>query len=171
VHNLCSFLSWCVEDRNQSSTSFHSALQISCQCARSLLALPLTPSSWTKKFVTTVPPLEPAPTGCLKDDVDTSPSKERSTKVCGNIGWGPCWRVRWGEIPFFLPAMLMKSAIVRETLPGTGTDILLWSDRKPRWKEVLNSDHLHWRDTKFAPNWQVVHSAQKNTYDFHEFNM
>jgi hypothetical protein len=39
-----------------------------------------------RKFVTMAPPAEPAPTGCLKDDVDTSPSKERSPKVGGSIG-------------------------------------------------------------------------------------
>jgi hypothetical protein len=37
------------------------------------------PSSRPEKFVTMVLPPEPAPTGHLKDDVDTSLSKEHSS--------------------------------------------------------------------------------------------
>jgi hypothetical protein len=65
----------------------------------------------------------------------------------------------------------LKPDLFWEPLPGASMDILLWPDRKPGWKEELNSDHLHWRDTKFVQNQWVVQSAQKNAYDFHEFNM
>jgi hypothetical protein len=39
-----------------------------------------------QKIVTMAPPPKPAPTGCLRDNVDMSPSKEHSPNVGGSIG-------------------------------------------------------------------------------------